>query len=303
MKNFNYQADHPIAEPRSEMIMQAAYRMARVFVKLFSPYLQTAVLAEMVTQAGVENAEKRCKKEAPGQKITLSKLSLMTGTSTAIIKGLQKKPRQIGDYQVCAEAAILARWCKDPELRSLSGKPADLPIFGPEGSFQSLVTRQAGRGISTRTVLDRMIATGNLEIVNRHFVRIIDANWRFIEDNEDQFLDYGTQAIASLATTVENNLQHRNNPEGKLVERRIYSIKIPEKLQDKVRKGINEILMRQKEEVGAYIRSFEDNSLAENTGLVGVGYYHWQSSPDESDFYTNLTRKLYLASKNDEISP
>lgn len=296
MKNFNYQADHPIAEPRSEMIMQAAYRMARVFVKLFSPYLQTAVLAEMVTQAGVENAEKRCKKEAPGQKITLSKLSLMTGTSTAIIKGLQKKPRQIGDYQVCAEAAILARWCKDPELRSLSGKPADLPIFGPEGSFQSLVTRQAGRGISTRTVLDRMIATGNLEIVNRHFVRIIDANWRFIEDNEDQFLDYGTISLACLSATIAHNLQHRKEPESKRAERRIYSVKVPKEKRREVQNHLNQMILKQKQEVAEYIRSQEDSEVPDDSTLIGVGYYHWEMENSDLALFPNTASTQSLRS-------
>jgi hypothetical protein len=295
MKNFNYQADHPIPEPRSEMIMQAAYRMARVFVKLFSPYLQTAVLAEMVTQAGVENAEQRCKKDTPGQKITLSKLSLMTGTSTTIIKGLQKKPRQLGDYQVCAEAAILERWSKDPELRSMSGKPADLPIFGPEGSFQSLVTRQAGRGISTRTVLDRMIATGNLEVVNRHFVRMANPYWRFIEDNEDEFINYGTQSVASLLTAITNNLKHRNNPENKTVERRVYSAKIPLEKQGDVSKQIKELLLKQKSEIAQIIRDNEDEASSSNTPIIGVGFYQWRSGGfDDESCADGTENKLYI---------
>ena len=39
---------------RSELIINAAYRAARVLVRLYTPYLQTAVLAELVTQAGIE---------------------------------------------------------------------------------------------------------------------------------------------------------------------------------------------------------------------------------------------------------
>ena len=273
---------------RSEIVIKAAYRMARVFVRMFSPYLSTAVLADLVTQAGVEFNEAQCKKENPKSKVTLSKLSLMTGVPTTVIKEIQQKPKAIADYHVCAEAAILARWAKDPGLRSpVSNEPADLPIFGVDGSFQSLVNRHAGRGISTRTALDRLVASGNVEVVGKHFARMVDPNWRFIEDNEDEFLDYGTRAIASLGMTVCHNLKERKHPENKYVERRVYSVCIPRKKLKKIEREVNELLMRQKVEFAEYIRQQEVETQEDDMVVLGAGYYQWQGCCEDPDYETN----------------
>lgn len=227
----------------SETITKAAKRMARIFVRLFSSYFQVADLAELVMQAGVEEAERRCRSELPDKKPTLSRLSLMTGIPTAKVKHLQEEPRQASDYYICAEAAILARWAKEPSLRSrVSGEPADLPIFGNEGSFQGLVGRIAGRGISTKTALDRLLANGNVRVVNKHFVRLIDPNWRYIEDDEDVFLDYATLSMTGLASAFQNNLKHRKDPSKKWVERRAYSLQIQPEKRGELSEKINKLL-------------------------------------------------------------
>lgn len=275
-----------LPDERSEIILKAAYRMARTMVHLFGPHLSVEVMADLVRQAGVEITEARCKKEDPKAKVTLSKLSLMTGIPTSVIKNIQRKPKAIADYHVCAEAAILARWSKDPALRSqVTNQPVELPIFGVDGSFQSLVNRHAGRGISTRTALDRLVASGNVEVVGKHFVKLVDANWRFIEDNEDEFLDYGTQAIACLAKSVQHNLENRNNISNKVVERRIYSARIPRNLVAQVRQEINEILVRQKSEMAEFIRSKESQSAVMDTMLIGAGYYNWYGRLEDGDLF------------------
>jgi signal transduction protein with GAF and PtsI domain len=268
----------PMAGARSELIINAAYRMARVFVRLFSPYLQTSVLAEMVTQAGVEAAHEQCSKDTPKKKVTLSRLSMITGVATKTIKSILQQPKQIADYHVCAEAAILARWSKDPALQSaVTGQPADLPIFGNDGSFQSLVSRHAGRGISTPTVLNRLISTGNIKTVNKHFVRMVNPHWRFFEDQEDEVLDASTHSLSSLSKALLNNLKNRNQQDQKWVERRVYSVNIPSSEVSATKAAMNELLRHQYEDMVNLIRSRESKSNHEATELLGTGYYFWRS--------------------------
>ena len=179
-------------------------------------------------------------------------------------------------YHVCAEAAILERWSKDTELRSKhTGKPMDLPIFGKDGSFQSLVNRHAGRGISPQTALDRLQATGNVQVINKHFLRMVDPIWRFIEDNEDECLDYGTQSLASLADCIENNLIHRHEPDKKFTERRICSFRIEDNLANKRR--ISQLLLAQKEEMIQLMKSLEKDNEHEPETIIGTGYYFWST--------------------------
>lgn len=277
----NPQRKQPIPGTRSHVIVKAAYRMARIYTRLFSHILHTAALSELVIQAGVEAAEARCREEQPGRKITLSKLSMMTGVPTNIIKDMQQRPKSMADFHVCAEAAILERWAKDPALRSkATGEPIDLPIFGNDGSFQSLVNRHAGRGISTRTALDRLESTGNVKIVNKHFVRMIDPIWRFIEDNEDECLDYGTQALNSLAHCIENNVINRHDYSKKFTERRICSFRVEDTMEN--RQKINQLLLQQKEEMIQLMESLEQNSDTVNETMIGTGYYFWSSKEHQT---------------------
>jgi len=257
---------------RSELIIKAAYRMACVFVRLFSPYLQIKVLVDLVTQAGVESAMQRCKKDYPKKKVTLSKLSIMTGIPTAKIKDIQQQPKLMADYHVCAEAAILARWSKDLALRNENNdEPADLPIFGNDGSFQGLVGHYAGRGVSTPTVLERMVESGNIKVVNKHFVRLVYPHLRFFEDEEDKLLYFGTQALSSLANTITHNSSYRHEGDHKWVERRVCSMKV--KNTKETHDKLNGLLLKQKEEMLELMKSLECRDHDPSPTILGAGYY------------------------------
>lgn len=272
----------------SAIVMKAAYRLARVFVRMFGPYLQTSVLVDMTRQAGVEYAVERCQEQTGTGKPTLTEISLITGLDTRTVKKMMERPKQLDDYQICAEAAILARWAREPAWRDpITGQPADIPIFGTDGSFQGLVVRLAGRGISTRAVLQRLEAAGNVIVINKHFVRLVDPNWRFIEDNEHEFLDYGSQALSSLANTIQFNMQHRRQPENRRVERRVYTVRVTEKDIPELREKMNALILKQKDEAHGLLETFEPKSISHDTRhAVGIGYYYWEDTDQEFETET-----------------
>ena len=276
----NEQLDQEKLGVRSAIVKKAAYRLAKMFIHLFGPYLQTSVLVDMARQAGVEYAVARCQDEKSETKPTLTELSLITGLDTRTVKKMMERPKDLSDYQISAEAAILVRWAREPAWRDPeTDKPMDLPIFGTDGSFQGLVVRLAGRGVSTRAVLQRLEATGNVKVVNKHFVRLIDSNWRFIEDNEDEFLEYGSQALASLSTTIQYNLEHRKEPDKRRLERRVYTARISKEEIPQLRDKINQLVLKQKEEAHSLLEEFEAESKGGQTShAVGIGYYYWEDS-------------------------
>lgn len=273
----------PRGSPRSETIIKAAYRMARVMVRLFCRYLQGAILVDMLKRAVLEYAMEQAAREGD-KKPTLTELSLISGLDTRAIKTLLSDKIEISEHDICAEAAILACWAREPTLRNrYTGKPADLPIFGYDGSFQSLVRRIAGRGVSIPTAVKRLEATGNIKVVDKHFVRLIEPSWRFIEDNEDELLDYGSQAIASLAAAIENNLEYRHAPEKKWVERRLYSIRVDAAMVGELSCAINNLLLTQKKELALLIRQYERVETTGDTDvIIGAGYYSWKAGMAKS---------------------
>ena len=60
--------EQPEKNTKPHPIVKMAYRMAHIFVRLFAPYLRTSVIAELVTQAGVEVAHKQHLKKKSNQK-------------------------------------------------------------------------------------------------------------------------------------------------------------------------------------------------------------------------------------------
>ena len=163
----------------------------------------------------------------------------------------------------------------------MTQQPADLPIFGNDGSFQSLVSQHAGRGISTPTVLNRLESTGNVKVVNKHFVRMINPHWCFIEDHEDELLDFGVRSIMSLGSTISHNIQQQNNKVNKYLERRVYSMKTEN--PNLAVKRINHLLIEQKDQMLGLIQSLESNTSSSNNITVGAGYYTWVENQQNAE--------------------
>ncbi|GAB4187980.1 MAG: hypothetical protein Tsb002_13800 [Wenzhouxiangellaceae bacterium] len=266
---------------RSDVIVQAATRMARLLVRLFAPYLQGTTLLDLLKQALLEHAQQRTADK--NARVTLTELSLQTGIDTRTIRQMLDNPLEISDRHICAEAAILTHWQKDPCLRGHDGKPMELPILGGQGSFQGLVMKYAGRGISTRAVVDRLVKAGNIAERKKLFVRLVDPNWRFIEDREDEILNYGTQALDSLATCIANNLEHRHNSAARWTERRVYSVRVPESMRKELQQAINRLLLQQKDAMHQLLQEYEDMTIDKQPVSLGAGYYFWVGVDEKTE--------------------
>ncbi|GAB4181558.1 MAG: hypothetical protein Tsb002_01610 [Wenzhouxiangellaceae bacterium] len=271
-----HQTQASLAPHSSSVIVNAATRMAQLFVRLFSPYLQGTVLVDLLKQALVDQAREEARKQ--GRRLTLTEIGLRTGLDTRIVKTMMDRPRDVGDRFISAEAAILAHWYKEPRWRDSQNRLQELPIHGPDGSFEALVYKYAGRGISARAVVDRLVKTGNIAERDNLFVRLVDPNWRFIEDREDEILDYGTQALDSLATCIIHNIVQRHHPEHKWTERRTYAVQVPLSRLRELAEEMNALLLEQKKQMSALIRSYEDPNLTKKILPMGAGYYFWDSN-------------------------
>lgn len=262
---------------KSKKIIRAAYRAARVIVRLFAPHLPTNTLVTLVQQAALEEATSQARRVNPSGEVSLSQLALISGLDTRTIKRLQSHPPPLTELDICAEAAILAHWERDPSLRDrLTGKPIELPIYGSTGTFQGLVTHYCGRGVSPMLVAERLQTAGNVKIRNRNWVTFLHADWRWIEKEDEEFVDTASKALQNLSNTLHHNAK-QSSDNHKWVERRIFSHPISEQCREQAVSAINQLLLKQKDEMHGLLSRLEQftpsTSAAEKSDIVGAGYY------------------------------
>lgn len=272
----------PITSPRSEKTVTAATRILGCIIDLLIGFMSGPVLNDLFKRILVDRWYNKLQKENPNGKVTLSQLTFHTGLDSRQLKKLLDRPIQCTEADISTEAMLLYRWARDPNLRDTgNGRPRDLPIYGYSGTFQGLISAVVGRGVTPQTVLERLIENGNVKIVNDHWVRLISHDWRNVEDMQSDMLQSACFSITNLVHTIQNNLANYDNHDGRWLERYTYSIKIPKERAALVRQLLNEELMRQKDQNAQILRSHEDLQSQEDTPVVGVGYYYWESKLSE----------------------
>lgn len=284
----------PVTSEKSERIIRAISRATDAIAWLFCRFVQGRVLVELMKRSVLKYAHMDIRQKRSGpqknHKITLTELGLHTGLDTRTIAALQQEPIRLTEDTICAEAAILARWAKDPALRSgVTGRPIQLPIHGGEGTFAGLVLRLAGRGISPKAVLDRLAAQGNVKVVGKHWVQLVDANWNFFEEGEDELLDIAANSLVCLTKACMNNVENRDNPDKKWIERRTLSFRIPADKREEAERLLNKKILEQNLEARALMKSLEssENDSVNSDEVLGLGYYFWRDK-----FSDSLTSKL-----------
>ena len=101
-------------------------------------------------------------------RINVSGIAATTGIPRAEISRILKLNADAsengGDDSQQSTNRILAAWHEDPRFTAPNGQPAELKIYGRGITFESLV-KKYGRGIPPRAVLDELIRSGAIELL------------------------------------------------------------------------------------------------------------------------------------------
>lgn len=264
----------------STQLVTSATRILRGFVKLFMGRMTFDVMVDILRQVMVEEGSKRVAEENDG-KVILSRVSLLTGIRTQSIKELQQETQygQINDLTL--EARILAAWANDTQYHDpRTNKPAELIIHGGGCTFQRLVSSVAGRGVTTQTVLERLEASGNVEVVNEHWVRLLNPNWIYIKTIESEMLDAGSFNAESQLSTILHNL---NSTADRWVERSAWGVSVPRERIPELRKVMNQALKDFYKSGAVQINELEDPGMVSaGEVLSGFGVYYWERDSDKT---------------------
>jgi len=262
-------------------------------VRLFIGRVTFDVLVERLRHVMVQEGSRRIAKENGG-KVVKSRIALLTGVKTEHIGRALKQTKEDCQQQsvLTVEARILNAWSKDPLHLDAKGQPKQLHIYGNGDTFQRLVAIHAGRGVTPQTVLDSLLKAQNVEIVDQHWVRMVNPVWNHYTPDESNMLKGASFTVNNLLNTIQWNLEHFDAPEHKRTERNIWSVSLPPEKVPLLRQRLNQVLKNSFEDCRAEIKQLEDPQQTEyNTVLVGAGMFYWEQDacPQNNEFNGSQT--------------
>ncbi|MBB6086884.1 DUF6502 family protein [Wenzhouxiangella marina] len=263
--------------------MRVAERMLRPVARLLVGKLSATVAITILKEAYIAEATRKMRREQPGRRITKSALALWTGLDTRAISQLEtrKRPEVMPAHELCPEAAVLHAWNTEARYRDRKTKqPKDLGVYGRGVSLQTLVSRVAGRNVTSTTVLDKLAQNGNLKLVPGDNVRLINPNYVPTTDEEQKMLEATADSIGRHMETVAHNMES-DKAKGDWVQNEIGSARIPAEDLPELRKAMTSLLNEQGKAADKAIKQAQASGKRVSNQSVAVGYYYWEEEPED----------------------
>ena len=170
--------------------------LARLLVARAVPFPD---FAEGMKRHYVQAARKLA--EAEAQKVTDSRLSVMTGLQRRDIARLREVPKV--DTRPNPLARLVALWQTDPTYCE-AGDAQPLARSGEGPTFEALA-RQVRRDVHPRTMLDRLLAAGTVRIEGETVV-LAETSYQPLPGTDDQLAYLAENAGDHLSAATDNVL-------------------------------------------------------------------------------------------------
>jgi hypothetical protein len=257
-------------------IHQVLPLLFRKIVRLLVGTISFPVLAELLKSLYVEEAERKL--EQSGSKPTKSAVALITGLDTRVVSSVLKDKYSETGVSISAnpENTLIDIWnseaaFQDPHTR----KAAILPIEGKGRTFQTLVLRAIGRNITVKTVLDRLLKGGTVQIVEGDIPRVelISKFYNPISSDNAKATEIGllesSRVLSAVLHNMGTDLDHRVPQQGR------WTYRLDPKNYKKFRNEVRQLLEKQITEGDALLEKFEEPKKQPGQLTVGIGWYQW----------------------------
>jgi hypothetical protein len=260
-------------------------RVFRKLVRLVIGTVSLPALTDILKAIYVEEAQKKLERE--GSKPTKSAIALMTGLDTRVVSSIleQSLTDTIQNQSVNPEHALIDMWSSDPFFQDpKTGKPAALPIVGKGRTFQTLVLRAIGRNITVKTVISRLLASGNLRVVQEDVekVELLSMLYSPISDDRAKQTEVGLIEASRILTAVIHNM--RADSESRVPQQGRWTYRLNPKNYKDFRRKARDLLENQIKEGESLLEEFEEATKQPGQITVGIGWYQWtDQEPGEEE--------------------
>jgi hypothetical protein len=247
----------------------------RKVVRLVIGSVSLPALVDILKNLYVEEAQRKLERE--GSKPTKSAIALMTGLDTRVVSALMDQDdAEVQSQNVNPEHSLIDMWSSDPLFRDPdTGQPASLPIVGKGRTFQTLVLRSIGRNVTVKTVIGRLLASGNVRVMQEDVekVELLSLIYSPISSDKAKQTEVGLIEASRVLTAVIHNM--RSDPEVRVPQQGRWTYRLDPSRYKEFRKRARTLLDKQIREGEMLLEEFEEAAKETGQITVGIGWYQW----------------------------
>jgi hypothetical protein len=261
------------AETPTERAAKAVERMLRPIVRLLVGRVACIYVIDRMRRLYLEEARAWLDRTQPGQRVTRSKLAVLTGLDTRTIAAMENDPDHaslLAD-EVCAYSVVLDRWANHGDFHDDEGRPAILVMMGPGKTFQALTARAVGRNITVHTILDHLLESGNVALDADQTIRLVDPVYSPIKPSEQVVLDAGSHSIARLAKTVGHNMDAISGKATRIQQDR-FTARVPADRYDELEARTRALLEEHIQAMDDLLAEYEFNGTSSDRAAGGADH-------------------------------
>jgi len=272
----NLQMNNASNSGDSASLTNAVGLVLRRIVRLMVGTVSFPALIEILKTLYVEEAEKKIKRI--GSKPTRSALALLTGLDTRVVSIVINNNYDIvlEPKNICAENALLDMWANDPFfLDEETNEPLVLPIEGRGRTFQGLVLRSIGRNITIKTVLDRLLSSGNIRTISDGIeqVEMLSLFYSPITNDRAKMTDIAFIESSRVLSAAIHNMS--SEIDSRVPQQGRWTYRLSPKRYKEFRNEARLLLQSQIKEGEALLEKFEEPQKQPGQLTVGIGWYQW----------------------------
>ena len=272
----NLQMNDASNQNDSASLTNAVGLVLRRIVRLMVGTVSFPALIEIMKTLYVEEAEKKIKRT--GSKPTKSALALLTGLDTRVVSVVVNRDYDLTlePKNICAENALLDMWESDPFFSDQeTGKPLVLPIEGRGRTFQGLVLRSIGRNITIKTVLDRLLSSGNIRTLfdGTEQVEMLSMIYSPITNDRANMTDIAFIESSRVLSAAIHNMN--SEIDSRVPQQGRWTYRLSPDRYKEFRRETRLLLQKQIKEGEALLENFEDSQKKPGQLTVGIGWYQW----------------------------
>jgi hypothetical protein len=267
------------------ILTRAVDTVFRKLIRFLVGRISLVRLQEMIRYIYVEEAERILRAESPGKNVPMTRLALVTGLDTRTLVEVRKRLeadssqyRQQFLSELTPESAIIEAWA------GRAGKPGqgDVSVldYGSEKSgFEQLVKATiSGRGITTQSIIERLVATRSVEQdrKNRTLKLVVEEFSPYLSDDEPNIVNAALSAISNLISTIEHNMECP--PDEKFFQRQSWTFRLDPVDRESFRQAMRKLLEEYKTGAETGIKPWEREAYGGNLLTAGVGFYYFEDA-------------------------
>lgn len=268
-KNIDMPAD-------AKSITEVLPLVLRKIVRLIVGTISFPALVEMLRSVYVEEGKKKLLRD--GSKPTKSALALITGMDTRVVSSVLDRGSDttFDTKQISPEFTLIDMWSSDPFFVDPdTGKAATIPVEGKGRTFQGLVLKSIGRNITVKTVLDRLLQSETVEVIDGDIqkVKLLSKEYTPITSDIAKLTDITFLEASRVMSAGIHNMN--SVPEERVPQQGRWTYRLSAERYRDFRRDARKLLLNQIKEGEALLEKYEEAQKQPGQLTVGIGWYQW----------------------------